>query len=132
MAEDKQLNIVLLGPPGSGKGVQSELLEKHFKMKRILMGEILRMEARKKTKIARKIKQAMNQGRLVDSKLVMQIAKKHIRKAKQGILFDGFPRDLYEAKKLDKMLNINKVFFMTIPQKIIIRRLAAGMNAIAG
>ena len=128
----KKLNIVLLGPPGSGKSVQSELLEKHFKLKRILMGDILRLEARRKTRIGKKIKAAMNKGKLVNSKIVMELAKKHIGKTRHGILFDGFPRDLYEARHLDKIMHVTHVFFVDVPKSLIIKRLSSRYECYCG
>lgn len=119
----KRFNIVLLGQPGSGKGAQTELLVKNYNLRRISIGDILRLEVKRKTNIGRKIEYAMDNGSLVDSRLVMMLAKKHIGKEKYGIVFDGFPRDLYEAKALDKIMNITHMFFIDVPQKVIIKRL---------
>ena len=125
-------NIVLLGPPGSGKSVQSELLEKHFKLKRILMGDILRLEARRKTRIGKKIKSAMNKGKLVNSKIVMDLAEKHVGKTRHGILFDGFPRDLYEARHLDRIMHVTHAFFVDVPKSLIIKRLSSRYECYCG
>src|SRR3989344_1869693 len=130
--EKRLLNIVLLGPPGSGKSVQVELLEKHFKFKKILMGDILRIEIRKKTKIGDKIKSAMDKGKLIDSKVVLRLAKKHIGNAKKNLIFDGFPRDLYEAGELDRLIYVTHVFFIDVPDKTIIKRLSSRYECYCG
>lgn len=128
----KGLNVVFLGPPGSGKSVQVELLEKHFKFKKILMGDILRLEIRKKTKIGNKIKYAMDKGKLIDSRVVLKLAKKHIGNTRKNLLFDGFPRDLYEAMALNKLVNVTHVFFINVPEKAIIKRLSSRYECYCG
>ena len=75
---EKGLNTVLLGPPGSGKGVQAELLKKKFNFKVISVGEILRIEVRKKSNIGKRIEKVIDSGRLIDSKMAVAIVKKHV------------------------------------------------------
>ena len=120
----KKVNIVLLGPPGSGKGSQAEILEKKFNLKKISVGDILRLEIKNKTKLGYTIKNIIDKGKLIDSSLAIKIVKSHIENRKNNLLFDGFPRDLYEAKTLDKLISITHVFFLTIPKKLIIKRLS--------
>ena len=118
------LNIVLLGPPGSGKGAQAELLGKEYNLKKISVGDILRLEERKKTLLGKKIEKIIDKGDLIPSRLVVKIVKNHIGNKKNRLLFDGFPRDLYEAKSLNKLAEISYIFFISIPAKVTIKRLS--------
>lgn len=125
------MNIVILGPQGSGKGTQAKVLAGKFNLEHIVTGEIFRKFARKRTALGRKIDYLINKkGRLVPSSLVIKILQEELKNVHKnhGIIFDGYPRNLIQAKALESMLKklkrkIDFVFYLPISQKTTIRRL---------
>ena len=132
----KGLNIIILGPQGSGKGTQAQLLAKKFNLEHLEIGDMLREIATRKNDFSKKVNQIINQqGKLVPTDWIIKMLKLRLQSMplEQGIIFDGSPRRLVEAKKLEKMLNdlgrkINYVFFVKIGNKESIKRLAIRMT----
>lgn len=128
----KILNIIILGPQGSGKGTQAKFLAKKFNLEHIVTGEMFRRFAKQKTALAKKIDYLVNKtGRLVPTPLVIRVLKERLKKVSksQGIIFDGYPRNLTQAKALETILRalkrkIDYVFYLPISKKITIKRLA--------
>ena len=118
------MNIILLGPPGSGKGTQAELLCEKYALKHISPGQIGRQE---NSKIAQEMKKYMNKGELAPGDLVMKLISKHLSEKN---LFDGFPRQLDQAEALDEELDINLVIDLTLPDKEAIKRLSSRVECI--
>jgi len=116
------MKIVIIGPPGSGKGSQAELLQKKLKLKHIPVGEILRQEIRKNTSIGKKVK-LISKGSLAPDHVVNKLIYKNL-KGKNNFVLDGYPRHLEQAKYLDKLTKIDKVFLLDVPNNLIIRRLS--------
>ncbi len=116
------MKLIILGPPGSGKGTVAERLEKEFHLKHISAGELLREEVRKDTLIGRDIKPVMEKGGLVSNQLVSAVVKLEVQNKKQYIL-DGFPRALEQAKGIGE-LKINKVLYLDVPLNVVVERLA--------
>ena len=109
MKTSKPLFIIILGRPGSGKGTQADLLEKKFNLQHVSTGQILRRRAKKKDYVGKKLFEILESGNLVPTPLVFQlwmpILEAFYKKStKKGILFDGSPRKLYEARMLDETL----------------------------
>jgi adenylate kinase len=100
------LNIVLFGPPGSGKGTQSENIIMKYSLTHLSTGDILRAELAAKTELGLKAKAIMEKGELVSDEIVIgMIANKlDSNKETKGFIFDGFPRTVAQAKALDKLL----------------------------
>ena len=100
------LNIVLFGPPGAGKGTQSEKLISEFKLVHLSTGDILRNEIANKTQTGLEAKKIMDQGILVSDELVIRMIEDRIdaNRNANGFIFDGFPRTTAQAKALDQML----------------------------
>lgn len=130
--EKKSLNIFVLGPQGSGKGTQAELLAEKFGLRHIEVGEMLRQIAAQPTKLGRKIDRLINkQGKLAPSKLVEEIVEKKINSIplQRGIVFDGTPRRMSEVRMLERIFKkIDRarpiVFLVYISQKETIKRLS--------
>ena len=101
------MNIVIFGPPGAGKGTQSNLIEKKFKLYQISTGELLRKEIKNNTDLGKKISSIINLGDLVSDEIVSNLIEKYISDSKYRgkIIFDGYPRNLNQAKNLEKLLN---------------------------
>lgn len=101
--------IILFGPPGSGKGTQSMNLIKEFDSFHISTGDLLRKEIREQSELGTSAKGYMDRGELVPDELVINILKKALysAEANKNAVFDGFPRTVAQAKKLDEMLAEN-------------------------
>lgn len=102
-------NIVLLGPPGAGKGTQAKLLSKLWNIPHISTGDILREECRNSTPLGIKVASIMNLGELVNDEIMIAIIDKRIEQpdTKNGFILDGFPRRVVQAEILDKILSKN-------------------------
>ena len=100
------MNIVIFGPPGAGKGTQSNLIVKKFNLYQLSTGELLRKEIKNKTKLGKKISSIINSGNLVSDKIVGDLIEKYISNKiyKNRLIFDGYPRNLIQAKNLDNLL----------------------------
>ena len=122
--------IVLLGPPGCGKGTQSKLLVENNNFVQLSTGDLLRATTSdNKSEVGQKIKQIMQQGGLVPDNFVIDIIVKKVSDLKdQNIIFDGFPRNIEQAKFLDKSLekkaiSLNYVIFFGIDYKVLESRI---------
>lgn len=124
------LNIVLFGPPGAGKGTQSEKLIESFELVHLSTGDILRNEIANKTEAGLAAKKLMDQGLLVPDEVVIRMIEDRIdanRNAK-GFIFDGFPRTTAQAKALDSMLerkdsSITMMLALEVKDEELIKRL---------
>jgi len=123
--------VILLGPPGSGKGTQADKIKKILNIPHISTGDILRESIKKGSPIGEKAKQHMQSGGLVPDDIIIEIIKQRITGAdcKNGFILDGFPRTINQASALDvllkgKSLKIDKVINMDVDDKIVIERIS--------
>ena len=100
------MNIVIFGPPGAGKGTQSNLIVSKFKLHQLSTGELLRKEIKDKTKLGQEISSIINSGNLVSDKIVGDLIEKYVSNQiyKNRLIFDGYPRNLIQARNLDNVL----------------------------
>lgn len=124
------LNIVLFGPPGAGKGTQSEKLIKAYQLVHLSTGDILRGEVAAKTELGLEAKKLMDQGLLVPDEVVVGMieAKIDSNPGVNGFIFDGFPRTTAQADSLDKMLDrkgtsISMMLALEVEDTELIKRL---------
>ena len=116
------MKLVILGPPGSGKGTVAGRLAKDFHLKHLSVGHLLREESRKKTKTAEEIRRFINKGDLVPNHISIDLVKKHVKRNKDYIL-DGFPRALEQAESIAD-LGIDLVLYLNLPEKDVLERLS--------
>jgi adenylate kinase len=123
------INVVMLGPPGAGKGTQAERLSRTRKLPKISTGDILRESVQAGTGLGRAAKATMEVGDLVGDDLMIAIVQDRLNRpdAKCGFVLDGFPRTVVQATALDRMV-ANRgplvVLDMVVPEEVLARRLA--------
>jgi len=125
------MRIVLLGPPGSGKGTQAALLKDHLGVPHISTGELLRAAVAAKTPLGIQAKTAMDAGELVSDELVLGLIEERMGSddVKAGYLLDGYPRNLAQARALDDVLErvelpVDTALALTVDEDQIVHRLA--------
>ena len=125
------MKIILLGPPGGGKGTQSKLLVSKFNIPQISTGDILRDHVKKKSELGIKANSYMQNGELVPDNLILNMIKFRLKQddCKTGYILDGFPRTIPQAKGLDNILeNLNqkldKIVVLDVKDEDIIKRMS--------
>jgi adenylate kinase len=123
-------NLVLFGPPGSGKGTQSEKLIEKYGLKHLSTGNLLREEIAQQTPLGLEAKSFMDKGQLVPDEIVIGMVDSYFNKHKdaKGFLFDGFPRTVAQAEALDKLLELKKteitsVLALKVGEEELVKRL---------
>lgn len=123
-------NLILFGPPGSGKGTQSEKIVQKFGLKHLSTGDLLRHEIADKTPLGVEAKNFMDKGQLVPDEVVIGMIDSSLEKNPdaKGFLFDGFPRTAAQAEALDKLLSfkktaISKVLALEVSEEELVKRL---------
>ncbi|MFA5785730.1 MAG: adenylate kinase [Actinomycetota bacterium] len=125
------MRLVLLGPPGSGKGTQAKKLAEHFGVPHISTGDILRENVKRGTDLGAQAKQYMDAGKLVPDELVVAIVVDRLARgdAAEGFLLDGFPRTVAQAEALETQLaasasGLDVVLELRIPDELIVPRMS--------
>jgi adenylate kinase len=126
-----ETNLILLGPPGAGKGTQAERLQDDFALAHISTGEMLRAQVAQGTELGRKAQEYMNAGELVPDDVILGMIEQRIgeQDAREGFLLDGFPRNTSQADSLAAMLagsdrRLTAALLIDAPDKEVVRRLA--------
>tara|TARA_R110000772_G_scaffold140286_6_gene249484 strand:+ start:9389 stop:10036 length:648 start_codon:yes stop_codon:yes gene_type:complete len=121
------MRIILLGPPGAGKGTQAQFLIDTFSIPQISTGDMLRSAVKAGTPLGLKVKSVMDSGGLVTDDIIIDLVKERIAKddCANGFLFDGFPRTIPQAEALvDAGINIDHVLEINVPDEEIVKRLS--------
>ncbi len=124
------LNLVLFGPPGSGKGTQADKLKAKYNLVHISTGDLLRQEIKDQTALGIEAKKLMDQGLLVPDEIMIGMidSKLEANKDAAGIIFDGFPRTIPQAEALDNLLSgkntaISACLFLQVSEEELVKRL---------
>jgi adenylate kinase len=125
-----ELNLILLGPPGSGKGTQGERLQEDFRLPYYATGDILRAAVRESTELGRKAKEYMDRGDLVPDEVIVGVIAERVAspEAADGFILDGFPRTLPQAEALEAKMEeldreITAVVLIDVSDDEVVRRL---------
>jgi len=125
------VRLILLGPPGAGKGTQGKFIQRQYEICQISTGEILRKAAEEQSPLGKKASQYLDKGKLVPDKVMVNLVTERLRRedCKRGFILDGFPRTVAQADSLEEMiremgLKLDGVLYFRVPQGVVIQRLA--------
>jgi adenylate kinase len=126
-----ELNLILFGPPGAGKGTQADRLRSDFQVPFISTGDMLRANVKEQTDLGKQAKEYMDAGELVPDELIVAMAGERLQEedALDGFILDGFPRTIEQAEALDKLLSqlgrrVTVALLIDVPDEEVIRRLS--------
>ncbi len=120
------MNIIILGPPGSGKGTQAEKIADRYGIPHISTGDIFRAAKEKETDIGKQIKERMVKGVLISDEITIKLVEMRLKETDctEGFILDGFPRTIEQAEALDSMIELGFVVVLDVPDDVIIERIS--------
>lgn len=124
------MRLVLLGSPGAGKGTQVERLKSELDLALIATGDLLREAVKERTLLGQKAESSIKEGKLVPDNVILELLEDKIKEEKKGFILDGFPRNLFQAKKLDEILKrenkrLDLVINLEVRENVIVERLSS-------
>jgi len=129
------MNIIIFGPPGAGKGTQSSFLVEKQNMFQLSTGDLLRAELKNGSDLSKQLKEIMDAGKLVSDDIINNLIEKKISdpSVKNNIIFDGFPRNLDQAKSLDQMLKkydqkISAIINLKVDYSVLVKRISGRVS----
>jgi adenylate kinase len=123
------MKLVLIGPPGSGKGTQAFRLKEKFSIPHLSSGDVLRAQVAAGTDFGKKIKHYMDRGEIGPAELITEVILHHLGEhCPGGFILDGFPRTLYQAEKLSDAHVINAAILIDVPAEEIIARISGRLT----
>ena len=124
------MNIILFGPPGAGKGTQSDIIVKNYNLFKISSGDLLRQEIKKNNQLSKQIKSLLDKGSFVSDETIDTIVESILldNKKNKNLIFDGYPRNINQASKLDILtkklgLKISCVLSLNVDKETIVKRI---------
>lgn len=124
------MNVVILGPPGVGKGTYSTFLSNKYAITQISVGALFREAIRAETKLGKQIQPYVSRGDLVPDEIVIELVKRRLQRddCTRGFLLDGFPRTTIQAETLEAIVKLDKVLNFVASEKVILSRLGGRMT----
>lgn len=121
-----RMKAVIFGPPGSGKGTYASRLQAKLGVDVIAMGDIFREIMKEDSALGRKVKEYVEKGLLVPDDVVIEVLKQRLAKVPKdkGFILDGFPRTIEQANALDKIVKVDVVILLIVPEWIVVERLS--------
>lgn len=123
------MNIILLAPPAAGKGTQAEILKSIYNLNHISTGNLLRNASREESDFGKNLKKMLESGNLVSDDIVLEVLNRYLESTNNlNLLLDGFPRNIYQAEKLDEILSkknnqVDYVFLLNVPKETLLYRI---------
>jgi adenylate kinase len=123
--KEQEVNLILMGAPGAGKGTHAKGITEKYKIPHISTGDILRDEVAKGSELGKTAKSFMDEGRLLPDDIIIKIIKQRLNEndCMEGFLFDGFPRTIVQAEKLENIADIEAVIYLKCDDDILLKRL---------
>ncbi len=122
------INLIIIGAPGSGKGTQAKLIQKHFGLRHFSTGAQIRQEIAAGTEVGLQAKDCVEKGQLVPDDLINKIVEKAILEDHEGIIFDGYPRSIVQEETLDQLLSkhreapIRAFIYLDVRKELLLER----------
>lgn len=119
------MRLILLGPPGVGKGTQAKFIAEKYRIPHISTGDIFRAAIQQETALGKQVKSIVTEGKLVPDEVTIELVKERLKQpdCQKGFLLDGFPRTVEQAQALAKITQLDAVLDIDVPQQEIIKRL---------
>ncbi|MCY4101585.1 MAG: adenylate kinase [Rhodobacteraceae bacterium] len=129
------MNLILLGPPGSGKGTQAKILVKNLGLVQLSTGDMLREAVKSGSDIGRKVAKIMDAGELVTDEIINSLIREKLKSKNSGFIFDGYPRTLNQADSLEEQLNqagasVDMVIELTVDVDQLIDRIVGRLSCV--
>lgn len=131
-ADEHASRVVLLGPPGAGKGTQAQVLGRHLGVPAISTGDLLREAVAAENELGQRVRESMGGGKLVADDVMADVVRERLAQpdAGEGYLLDGYPRTLPQAETLERMLRdagerLDAVLLLEVPEEVLVRRALA-------
>ena len=124
--EQKQMRIVMLGGPGSGKSTYTEYLIRHFQINHIYPGGMLRKEVENNTEIGKRVKEILAKGQFVPNDIVLDLIKKSVSESPNGYVLDGWPRYMQQVRDMEASnIGVDFAVYLDVSREEVLKRLLA-------
>ena len=124
--EQKQMRIIMLGGPGSGKSTYTEYLIRHFQINHIYPGGMLRKEVENNTEIGQRVKEIISKGQFVPNQIVLDLIKDKVNKSPNGYVLDGWPRYMQQVRDMEQSgIGYDFAVFLDVSREEVLKRLLA-------